>query len=63
MGQNGDFAFLPIPCNTKNIIQNGQILMDFRKIFQKKSISQKPYKNDTPKVYTPLRHIKGEICI
>ena len=45
MGQNGDFAFLPIPCNTKNIIQNGQILIDFRKIFWKKNYFSKTMEN------------------
>ena len=50
MGQNGDFAFLPIPSNIKNIVQNGQILMDFKKFFGKKIFSKNRRKL-TPQKY------------
>ena len=45
MGQNGDFAFLPISTNTKNIVQNGQISMDFNKNFRKKNYFSKTVEN------------------
>ena len=51
MGQNGDFAFLPIPSNTKNIVQNGQISMDFRKNFRKKKLFLENRRKLTPQKY------------
>ena len=45
MGQNGDFEFLPIHSKTKNIVQNGQISMDFRKKFRKKNYFSKTVEN------------------
>ena len=51
MGQNGDFAFLTIPSNTKNIVQNGQISMDFRKNFRKKIFFLESRRKLTPQKY------------
>ena len=63
MGQNGDFAFLPIPSNIKNIVQNGQILMDFKKIFGKKFFSKNRRKL-TPQKYIHISGIlRGDLYI
>ena len=59
MGQNGDFAFLPIPSNTKNIVQNGQISMDFRKIFWKKSFLENHRKLTSQKYIHPSGISRG----